>query len=78
MSVQTLAHLKVFIFNPHLEVSDLFDLVFADFGIPSGERRNGTAFMCLHRWLLERQRAGEYPVLIVDEAQGLSAQLSKD
>jgi hypothetical protein len=37
--------------------------------IPPGAKRNGTAFMCLHRWLLDRERAKEWPVLIVDDAQ---------
>jgi general secretion pathway protein A len=67
-----------FIFNPHLEVSELFDFMLADFGIPSGSRRSGTALMCLNRWLLERHRAGECPILIVDEAQGLPSHVLEE
>ena len=67
-----------FIFNPHLEVSEMFDFILADFGIPSGSRQRGPALMCLHQWLLERQRADECPILIVDEAQGLSSQLLEE
>jgi general secretion pathway protein A len=67
-----------FIFNPHLEVSELFDFMLTEFGIPSGPRRSGNAFMCLNRWLLERQRAGESPILIVDEAQGLPSHVLEE
>ena len=67
-----------FIFNPHLEVSELFDFMLADFGIPSGSWRSGTALMCLNRWLLERHRAGECPILIVDEAQGLPSHVLEE
>jgi general secretion pathway protein A len=60
-----------FIFNSHLETSHLFDFILADFGIPFDARLKGNALMRLNQWLLERYRAGETPVMIVDEAQGL-------
>ncbi|MGA8224273.1 MAG: AAA family ATPase [Candidatus Acidiferrales bacterium] len=60
-----------FIFNSHLEISHLFDFVMADFGVPFDARLKGNALMRLNQWLFERYRAGETPVLIVDEAQGL-------
>ncbi len=60
-----------FIFNSHLEISHLFDFVLADFGVKFDPRLKDNALMRLHQWLLERYRAGETPVLIVDEAQGL-------
>jgi len=60
-----------FIFNSHLEISHLFDFILADFGIPFDARLKGNALMRLNQWLLERYCAGETPVLIVDEAQGL-------
>jgi type II secretory pathway predicted ATPase ExeA len=60
-----------FIFNSHLEVSQLFDFMLADFGVPFDSRLSGNALMRLNQWLFERYRAGETPVLIVDEAQGL-------
>jgi general secretion pathway protein A len=60
-----------FIFNSHLEISHLFDFILADFGIPFDARLKGNALMRLNHWLLERYCAGETPVLIVDEAQGL-------
>jgi general secretion pathway protein A len=60
-----------FIFNSHLEISHLFDFILADFGVPPDSGSNHNALMRLNQWLLERYSAGETPVLIVDEAQGL-------
>jgi len=60
-----------FIFNSHLEVSHLFDFVLTDFAVKFDSRLKDNALMRLQLWLLERYRAGETPVLIVDEAQGL-------
>jgi type II secretory pathway predicted ATPase ExeA len=60
-----------FIFNSQLEVSHLFDFMLADFGVPFDSRLSGNALMRLNQWLFERYRAGETPVLIIDEAQGL-------
>jgi general secretion pathway protein A len=60
-----------FIFNSHLEARELFGLMLADFHIPSDVRSTSSAFSHLNAWLLERYRAGETAVLIVDEAQGL-------
>jgi general secretion pathway protein A len=60
-----------FIFNSHLETGHLFDCMLADFKVPPVPELNGTALMRLNQWLFSRYRAGELPVLIVDEAQGL-------
>ena len=59
-----------FIFNSHLGTGDLFDCMLADFAVPPAPQLNGNATR-LNQWLLSRYRAGELPVLIVDEAQGL-------
>jgi general secretion pathway protein A len=67
-----------FIFNSHLETSDLFDFIMADFGIAFDSQLKGNALMRLNQWLIERFRAGETPVLIVDEAQGLPIHLLED
>jgi general secretion pathway protein A len=64
-----------FVFNPHLETSHLFDLILADFEVPFDSRYKGNALMHLNHWLIERYRAGDNPVLIVDEAQGLPTHL---
>jgi general secretion pathway protein A len=60
-----------FIFNSHLEARELFEFMLADFHIPSGVRSTSSAMSQLNAWLLERYRAGETAVLIIDEAQGL-------
>jgi general secretion pathway protein A len=61
-----------FIFNPHLEVSDLFDFVLMDFAVKFDASLMDNSRMRLYQWLLESFRAGQTPVLIVDEAQGLA------
>lgn len=64
-----------FIFNPHLSVKHLFNFILTDFGIPTDLGLKGNILLQLTKWLLERFRAGEIPVLILDEAQGLSFEL---
>src|ERR1700722_12865823 len=67
-----------FIFNSHLESSHLFDFILSDFGVPFDSMAKGNALMRLNNWLIERYRAGESPVLIVDEAQGLPVHLLEE
>jgi len=61
-----------FIFNSQLDVNHLFDFILADFEIPCESREKSQVLLRLNQWLLERYRAGETAVLIVDEAQNLS------
>jgi general secretion pathway protein A len=67
-----------FIFNSHLEPKHLYDFMLADFGVRPDPRWEGNALMCLGQWLTERCREGQIPVLIVDEAQGLSLQVLEE
>ena len=67
-----------FIFNSHLKVSHLFDFILNDFGISSDFRLVSNMLLQLNQWLVERFRAGSIPVLIVDEAQGLSFELLEE
>jgi general secretion pathway protein A len=60
-----------FIFNSHLEVNHLFEYMLADFGVQCDSGSRDDALMRLNQWLFERFRAGDTPVVIVDEAQGL-------
>lgn len=69
---------SAFIFNPRLDVVQFFDFMFADFGIPSPTRDKGQFLLRLNHWLLERYRAKETAVLIVDEAQNLSAEMLEE
>ncbi len=67
-----------FVFNSHLQASHLLDFILADFGVPCSPRLNGSALMRLRHWLIERYRAGDTPVLIVDEAQGLPTEVLEE
>ena len=67
-----------FVFNPRLSVAQFFDFMMADFGIPCESRQKGQMLLKLNQWLLDRYRAGERAVLIVDEAQTLSAQMLEE
>src|SRR5579862_2854798 len=44
----------------------------ADFGIPCDSKAKSQILLRLYNWLLDRYRAGETAVLIIDEAQNLS------
>jgi general secretion pathway protein A len=59
------------IFNSHIKPDHLLDFILNDFGVPCTSTLKSEKLMALNRWLLERYRAGQIPVLIVDEAQGL-------
>jgi general secretion pathway protein A len=59
------------IFNSHIKPDHLLDFILNDFGVPCTSTLKSEKLMALNRWLLERYRAGQTPVLIVDEAQGL-------
>ncbi len=61
-----------FVFNSNLGNGDLFYLMACDFGIATEPNDRMNLQIRLNRWLLECYRAGVSPVLIVDEAQGLS------
>jgi general secretion pathway protein A len=67
-----------FIFNSHMSVDHLFEFILTDFGISVDSRLKSNMLMRLNAWLIERFRAGENPVLIVDEAQGLSFKLLEE
>jgi general secretion pathway protein A len=59
------------IFNSRIKPDHLLDFILNDFGVPCTSTLKSEKLMALNRWLLERYRAGQIPVLIVDEAQGL-------
>ncbi len=67
-----------YIFNSRLEVNHLFDFMMADFEIPFDSREKSQVLLRLNQWLLERYRAGETAVLIVDEAQNLGAEVLEE
>lgn len=61
-----------FVFNSRLDETQFLDFMVADFGITCKSNMKSQVLMRLNHWLLERYRAGETAVLIVDEAQNLS------
>jgi type II secretory pathway predicted ATPase ExeA len=67
-----------FLFNSRLNVAQFFDFMMADFGIQCESRLKSQVLLRLNQWLLERYRAGETAVLIVDEAQNLSPQVLEE
>jgi general secretion pathway protein A len=67
-----------YIFNSRLDVNQLFDFIMAEFEIPCDTREKSQVLLRLNQWLLERYRAGETAVLIVDEAQNLSPEVLEE
>ena len=67
-----------FIFNPRLEVLDFLEFVLSDFGITPATRTKSGMLIQLNRWLIERFRQQQTCVIVVDEAQNLSAELMEE
>jgi type II secretory pathway predicted ATPase ExeA len=69
-----------FIFNTRLSVEDLFNYILTDFGISCESRKKSDMLIRLNNWLLDRCVAAdrEPAVLIVDEAQNLTAELLEE
>src|SRR5438445_57926 len=61
-----------FLFNSRMNTHQLFDFILAEFGISCESQTKSKQLMRLNQWLLDRYRAGETTVLIVDEAQNLT------
>src|ERR1700756_5242872 len=67
-----------FIFNSCLDAPQVLDYMMADFGIPCESRSKSQILQQLYHWLLDRYRAGETAVLIVDEAQNLTEEVLEE
>jgi len=67
-----------FIFNSRLNTSQFLDYMMADFGIPGDSKAKSQVLLRLYNWLLDRYRAGETAVLIIDEAQNLSEEVLEE
>lgn len=61
-----------FLFNSRMNTNQLFDFVLSEFEVSCESRTKSLQLMKLNQWLLERFRAGETAVLIIDEAQNLT------
>jgi type II secretory pathway predicted ATPase ExeA len=67
-----------FVFNSRLDDVQFLDFMMADFGITCKSNLKSQVLMRLNHWLLERYRAGETAVLIVDEAQNLTPEVLEE
>jgi general secretion pathway protein A len=67
-----------FVFNPLMEPLDLLEFVLADFGLTPVNRTKSGMLIQLNRWLIERFRREETCVIIIDEAQDLTAELLEE
>jgi general secretion pathway protein A len=67
-----------FMFNPRLSEAEFFDFMLADFGIPTESALKSRTLMKLNQWLLDQHKSGNRAVLIVDEAQNLSADMLEE
>jgi general secretion pathway protein A len=67
-----------FVFNSRLNVPQFLDYMMTDFGIPCESESKSQILQRLYNWLLDRYRAGETAVLIVDEAQNLSEEVLEE
>lgn len=67
-----------FMFNPRLSEAEFFDFMMADFGIAFDSPMKSRTLMKLNEWLLEQYKSGKHVVLIVDEAQNLSAEMLEE
>jgi general secretion pathway protein A len=64
-----------YIFNPKLTVEELLSTICAEFGIacPPGNKTVKVYIDCINTYLLDAHARGRHTVLIIDEAQNLSA-----
>ena len=64
-----------YIFNPKLTVEELLSTICAEFGItcPPGNTSVKVYIDCINAYLLDAHASGRHTVLIIDEAQNLSA-----
>jgi len=67
-----------FVFNSRMNVPQFLDYMMADFGITCDSKSKSQILQRLYNWLLDRYRAGETAVLIVDEAQNLTDEVLEE
>jgi general secretion pathway protein A len=69
---------SVFVFNPNLGFEELLQAVLRDLEAPIPSRRRVDLIDALNEFLLQENAAGRRVVLIIDEAQHLSASVLED
>ena len=63
-----------FIFDPAMSFDGLLEYMLEDWGVPTPGQTRAQRLFALNRFLIERRRNGQTAVVIVDEAQNLSAE----
>jgi general secretion pathway protein A len=69
---------SAFVFNPRLKPIDFLKVVFDELGIGEPCRSKGEYLMALNRFLIGKLEQDEPTLLIVDEAQNLSAEMLEE
>jgi general secretion pathway protein A len=67
-----------FIFNPRLEPLDFFHMLFDELGIAERCQTKAEYLMALNRFLIARLERDQTTLLILDEAQNLSAEMLEE
>lgn len=70
--------LAAFIFNPRLEPLDFFRMLFDEYGIETPCHTKAEYLLALNRFLIGRLEMNQTTLLIVDEAQNLSADMLEE
>jgi len=66
------------IFNPRLETGDFFRILFDELGLERRDRTKADYLLELNELLIDRLKENQKTLLIVDEAQNLSAELLEE
>lgn len=69
---------SAFLFNPRLDPLDFFRVLFDELGIEKPCQTKGEYLLALNEFLIERLRRDQPTLLIVDEAQNLSADMLEE
>jgi len=69
---------SAFIFNPRLEPLDFFRMLFEELGVGPACNSKAEYLLALNHFLIEKLAANEKVLLIVDEAQNLSAEMLEE
>lgn len=70
--------LSAFIFNPRLDPLDFFRMLFDEYGIEEPCHTKAEYLLALNRFLIDRLEKNLPTLLIVDEAQNLSAEMLEE
>ena len=70
--------LAAYIFNPRLEPLDFFRMLFDEYGIEAECKTKAEYLLELNRFLISRLEKDQTTLLIVDEAQNLSAEMLEE